>query len=82
MLWTVKDIVAWHIKTFPDADLKSQKIKFLEEYKEYLESKKEELFLKLDYHFNPIKFYNDLKLKFENYCTFHGAFKHAPIERM
>lgn len=37
-MWTVKDIIAWHIKTFPKADLKSQKIKFLEEYKEYLES--------------------------------------------
>ena len=31
-------IVEWHKETFPDADLKSQKIKFLEEYREYLES--------------------------------------------
>ena len=34
----IDDIVKWHKETFPDADLKSQKIKFLEEYKEYLES--------------------------------------------
>lgn len=34
----IEEIVEWHKKTFPDADLKSQKIKFLEEYKEYLES--------------------------------------------
>ena len=31
-------IVKWHEKTFPDADLKSQKLKFVEEYREYLES--------------------------------------------
>lgn len=38
MKWTYDKIVDWHKKTFPDADLKSQKIKFLEEYREYLES--------------------------------------------
>ena len=38
MIWELEDIVNWHIKTFPDVDLKSQKLKFLEEYKEYLES--------------------------------------------
>ena len=38
MMWMVKDIVEWHIKTFPNVDLKSQKLKFLEEYREYLES--------------------------------------------
>lgn len=35
---TIDGIVEWHKKTFPDVDLKSQKLKFLEEYKEYLES--------------------------------------------
>lgn len=38
MIWTLDDIVNWHIKTFPNVDLKSQKLKFLEEYREYLES--------------------------------------------
>lgn len=34
----IEKIVKWHKETFPDADLKSQKLKFLEEYREYLES--------------------------------------------
>lgn len=34
----IEEIVKWHKKTFPDADLKSQKLKFVEEYREYLES--------------------------------------------
>ena len=38
MIWTLDDIVNWHVKTFPNVDLKSQKLKFLEEYREYLES--------------------------------------------
>lgn len=33
-----KEIIEWHRATFPDVDLKSQKLKFLEEYREYLES--------------------------------------------
>lgn len=33
-----KEIIKWHKATFPDVDLKSQKLKFLEEYREYLES--------------------------------------------
>ncbi len=33
----IEDIVKWHKETFPDVDLKSQKMKFLEEYKEFLE---------------------------------------------
>ena len=38
MKWTDKKIVEWHHATFPDVDLKSQILKFLEEYREYLES--------------------------------------------
>ena len=34
----IEEIVKWHEKTFPDSDLKSQKLKFVEEYREYLES--------------------------------------------
>lgn len=34
----IEEIVKWHKETFPDADLESQKLKFLEEYKEYLNS--------------------------------------------
>lgn len=34
----VEDIVNWHKTTFPDASENEQKIKFLEEYREYLES--------------------------------------------
>lgn len=34
----VEEIVAWHKTTFPDASENEQKIKFLEEYREYLES--------------------------------------------
>lgn len=33
----IEKIVKWHKETFPDVDLKSQKMKFLEEYKEFLE---------------------------------------------
>ena len=34
----IEEIVKWHKETFPDADLESQKLKFLEEYREYLKS--------------------------------------------
>lgn len=35
---TKEEIVNWHKTTFPDATENEQKIKFLEEYREYLES--------------------------------------------
>lgn len=38
MKWTDKDIVEWHKKTFPDADLHSQLMKLEEELKEYKEA--------------------------------------------
>lgn len=38
MKWTDKDIVDWHIKTFPDADLPSQLMKLEEELKEFYEA--------------------------------------------
>ena len=36
MIWTDKDIVDWHIKTFPDTDLGSQIKKAEEEIHEYI----------------------------------------------
>lgn len=40
MIWTDKDIVEWHKKTFPDTDLKSQLLKLEEELLEMEEATK------------------------------------------